>query len=270
MNIIVRSILHYIQTKEKHKNSILAGGAVRDEILGLVPKDYDILVPVTSKVEVPKLITEIANEFGIKIDTIRSKGKEYEEMTQNHVRGVTEFVHEDLKFDIIGVFEPDDEDFPSQAVNQFDYGLNMVYDTGSYVSEDNENFKYDSDHGYFSLINLKSVQNLPNAIERFNKFNEKSKAANKGEWSFRAPCLRLTAEQKEDDYVKIKSLKKKYSGMWANNPFAEVAQAAPAPFPNELPPQPFNLGLAQTQPLNWVDAVDAAVVEVLPELDNNF
>lgn len=255
MDIIVRSVLNYIQKQDTSKNAILAGGAVRDAIWGLTPNDYDICIPNEKSGFVKYIAQKLAEEFAI--TDMKSKTKEYE-ATNNKVNAVYTFNHEGLKFDLIGYKLPDDEEFPDAVINLFDFGMNMVYHNGAYESRDNEYFQDDLDRATMSLVNLKGMGDLPNAIHRYEAFN----ARTGGFLKFRAPCLKFKDEKKgELDWGGLKPKKKNVYGQPAA--LGQVAAAWAAAI--DAPPPP---AAAQAVGFNWAEANDP--VNEVPELDNNF
>lgn len=215
MDIIVRSVLEFIQ--QEKKNTVLAGGAVRDTILGVQPKDYDIFVPSSTPKDKKAIVAKLSKEFNI--DGFRDKHQDYEGTTIKSYKidpdafknegpdlqrldYVWNFTLEGKQIEVIGVREPDDEDFPTSIIQSFDYGLNMVYDNGSYVDDQNINFTNDFHYEWLSLINLRSISHLPNAIARFERLHMKFLETGR-RFKFKAPCLTLFGgEEKAEPKVK--------------------------------------------------------------------
>jgi len=208
LDIVVKGILEYVQSLEGHKNSVLAGGAVRDQIYGLVPNDYDIFVPSKHPRDIEYLIQSVGKEFNI--SDVLCKTKSYDthqtrgiSKHEQRLTSVWELVFEGKKIDLIGQRENDDEDFPFEVIKSFDYGINMIYDNGSYVDSEDENFRYDRDYQCMSLINLHDMSALPKLINRYQKFSKRYRDLTGGEFRFRAPCLQFTdkKEKKLDHYL---------------------------------------------------------------------
>lgn len=205
MDIVVKGILSYIQSLEGHKSSVLAGGAVRDEIFGLVPNDYDFFIPAQRPRDIEELARSISREFNV---SPLCKSKDYglfHKKAPSNGQGVLSvwgFTFEEKKIDLIGLQENDDEDFPFEVIRPFDYGVNMVYDNGSYVDTEASDFRHDRENFYMSLINLQDISGLPKAIQRFEKFNERQKTVTGTDLNFRAPCLEFKGkkEKRVDSY----------------------------------------------------------------------
>lgn len=203
MDIIARGVLEYIQKDQPE--AIIAGGACRDGVLGLVPKDYDIWVPANTVLNMPKLV----EEFGIK--DFRQKGKEYETaFHDNRIKAVWSFRVEDKEFDLI-TWKKDkgsEDDFPKQVINSFDYAINMVYYDGTGIDESHEEFNRDIRYQQISLINLASIGHLPNAMLRYYKMRDKIVEGLGEEFAFRAPCLSHISpkgmKEKSNSYAKAK------------------------------------------------------------------
>lgn len=213
MDIIIKSILDYVQSIEGHKNSILAGGAPRDILLGLIPKDYDICLPSNSPKQIHDLARSVVQEFNITDMVLKTQDYENQTAGKNpwgkllasagiskrvtmeaHIHKLTcvyGFSFEGKKIDLIGHKEDDDEDFANEVIQGFDYGINMVYDTGSYVYDENSFFSEDLSYRTMTLVNLPSMEELPKAMERYNRLSNRYKEAYGQGLRFRSTCLEL-------------------------------------------------------------------------------
>jgi hypothetical protein len=116
------------------------------------------------------------------------------------VTSVWGFKFEGKRIDLIGLQENDDEDFPFEVIRSFDYGINMVYDNGSYVDTECLDYRSDRDNHYMSLVNLHDIKGLPKAIKRFEIFNERQKKVTGEDLVFRAPCLELKGKKEKKEY----------------------------------------------------------------------
>lgn len=219
MDIVVKGILDYIQSLEGHKNTILAGGAPRDILLGLTPKDYDLCIPSRNNKQIHDLARSIVQEFNIQDMVLKTKEYDKQEGRLRNRSGVLVhtskltcvygFTFEGKKIDLIGHKEDDDEDFANEVIQGFDFGINMVYDTGSYVCDDNSNFREDLDYRSMTLVNLPSMSELPKAIERYNRLSSRYKEVFGNELRFRSTCLELNKpKSKVTGYDPMVSYKK--------------------------------------------------------------
>jgi hypothetical protein len=194
MDAIAKSVLQYIQQQKSH--AVIAGGAARDEYLSLIPRDYDIWVQ--GKYDFMGLISE----YDVK--DFRQKGTSYDKaFHDNGIREVFSFSVEGRSFDVMTYKDKyfEEDEFGKKVVEKFDFGLNMVYYDGVSIDDTNRNFRDDMDISTMSLINLESMEHLPTAIRRFEKFNQKfsvQQNAPENSWAFRAPCLKLLTEKKEE------------------------------------------------------------------------
>lgn len=202
MDVIVKGILDFIQGHKGYEDTVIAGGAVRDEIFNLLPNDYDFCIPIKNRKDLTNLSGIIQKEFGVS----PKKNDGYE-------NPVISFVFEGKKIDLIGHYYDgeSDKDFATQTIESFDYGLNMVYFNGSQICDDHEKFQSDKEYNEMSLWHLDGIQYLPKAMARFNRFNERTG----GNLIFRAPCLSILDQPEPKKKLNIKKTP------WNNPPIPE-------------------------------------------------
>lgn len=211
MDIILKPIVSFIQNLDGMSNAILAGGAVRDKMFGLEPRDYDIFVPTRDKKALRDAVDAIKKEFST--SNILSKTKEYDitSWSGGRIDGtslieVLNLKYKDRDIDIIGVNADDDEEFPTRTIESFDYGINMVYDTGRYIDDGHPKFRRDFDYHYMTLHHLNSLDYLPKAMRRFESFNERIKATHGYSFYFDSSILRIEPVKDKRDKYTTKSL----------------------------------------------------------------
>lgn len=268
MDIVIKSILSYIQSLSGHTNTVLAGGAPRDILLGLTPKDYDLCIPSRSPKEIHELARSIVQEF--KITDMVLKTKDYEDQGSKRPWGRGEkrlltiepthaskltcvygFTFEGKKIDLIGHKEDDDEDFPNEVIQGFDYGINMVYDTGSYVCDENSNFSEDLTYRTMTLVNLPSMGELPKAMERYTRLSNRYKEVYGEGLRFRSTCLELNKPKStvSDKYDPIS-----YKKLYGNSLYLDEATSiGPEPQWTAAAGQAVNFHPA-VQPATWAQA----------------
>jgi hypothetical protein len=259
MDVIVKGVLSFIQ--QEKKNSVLAGGAARDAIFKVEPKDYDIFVPTQDRKDVSKIMNALVDEFGL--SHLRNKTKEYGKTTvSTNLKNVNEFEIEGRKFDIIFVDEQDDEEFANNVVKTFDYGINMVYDDGNYLNDSNYLFTEDRAYGSMTLHNLKSMSHLPQMIDKFTRLNSKFG----GGFIFKSTCLSLKNDLPKELPKKKSWATTGYTVELVNEPGFLAPPPIPVPWPDiqEAPqaaPIPNEVNLAG----QFNQAVGAA-----PNFNDNF
>lgn len=289
MDIVVKGILDYIQSLEGHKNTILAGGAPRDILLGLTPKDYDLCIPSRSNKQIHDLARSIVQEFNIQDMVLKTKEYEdqgrvqrkrggalslsiaQEKLHTNKLTCVYGFTFEGKKIDLIGHKEDDDEDFANEVIQGFDFGINMVYDTGSYICDDNSNFREDLDYRSMTLVNLPSMSELPKAIERYNRLSNRHKEVHGYELKFRSTCLELNRPKSRVTGHDPLVLYKKYHELYDPEPStgwqpAQAMNAVPDMGTTQIGPA------APTWTTNPIFVGDAAIAssDEFNEFDDNF
>jgi hypothetical protein len=281
MDIVIKSILEYIQSLPGHTNTVLAGGAPRDVLLGLTPKDYDLVIPSKSPKEIHDLARSIVQEFSVTDMVLKTQDYKNQslgtgrrkkfslsiEPVKTHVSKLTcvyGFTFEGKKIDLIGHKEDDDEDFANEVIQGFDYGINMVYDTGSYVYDENSYFSEDLSYGTMTLVNLPSMEELPKAMERYNRLSNRYKETYGQELRFRSTCLELnkpktTVSDKYDPSIYKKYIMDNTPEVWGQTdgaigpePGWTTAAGQAVNFPSAMPAM--NPAPAWDQPVTHTEA----------------
>ena len=263
MDIVVKSVLEYIQKQEGHQFSVLAGGAVRDEHFGLTPKDYDLFIPSKNPRQMEELKNSMIKDLGIEDVILKTTVYEKLEVNGNpqNITSVYGFMYADKEFDLIGVKEEDDGDFADTVINSFDYGINMIYDDGVTKYAENSKFLDDLYGRRLTLHNIKTIDGLPKAMERFNKISEKLGGG------YRFYCPKLTL--KGDD--KLWRTKSKFIPPIYESGPAEATEAPP--FPNDwfttpaVEPTPT---IATTGGIGWTNATPTTTANTFTAAFNNL
>ena len=196
IDIRIRHILSYLRETEGAEQTILAGGAVRDSYLGIEPKDYDFFIPKNGfhkSLEVLKGMTESEPVFA---------KEKYGYADGLPIFSVCNFKYEGLDLQIMGSKYPNEEDFPQKVLNHFDFGINMIYYTGSSILEDTPEFHNDIDTMTMNLYNLTDLKYLPKYMDRYFRINRKLG----NQYLFNCPQLKLV--DKDGNEVKEESKKK--------------------------------------------------------------
>lgn len=247
MNIVVISVLNHIQTFAGCHNAVIAGGAARDEMFNVKPRDYDIWVPCKDNRDFHNSFQmfNLSNEFASLNPVITEKTVEYE--TMYHATEL-KFVYNmkldgDINIDIIGFTGDDDEDYGTTVVQSFDYGLNMIYHDGKSVDDSNENFQNDFNRHRMTLVNLKSIQEMPKAVGRFLTIKERYLNFGVANLEFDSTILKLTRD-------KIKPKEKMYN-TYISQSFDTLDQVI-----NPVPARPWS---TQTQAIH-IDDIAPAIV----------
>lgn len=182
MDILVRDIYSKLKAGSGVENIVVAGGCVRDFVLGGKFTDVDIYIPLNEikkrsnwSVSFPVLEHgfNIPKEFTL-VDSPISFN-EYKD-TINNVIMKYDLKWKDIDIDLMVVdtrgFDSDEESFGSFVTKGFDFGLNMIYYDGFTVVE-SEEFSYDKDRNILTLQKLESMGDLNLYLERASKIQKK-------------------------------------------------------------------------------------------------
>lgn len=222
MDIIIRGVLDFIQSVKGRENTVIAGGAVRDEVYNMEPNDYDFCIPSVKGRDMETLAGLVSKEFKVSVPL---KGDSHYGTHDHRITRVYTFEIEGKKVDLIGYYVENDEEFGDKVIKTFDYGLNMIYFNGSQVCNDNELYKADHEYSEMSLHNLDRMDRLPIAMKRYDRFNSRAPH----NFIFRAPCLELRRPEAEGKYNKKKSFASLYGGGFAGTSQDPVAIYNEAP-----------------------------------------
>lgn len=188
MDIIAREVLALIQKSEGFENSIIAGGSVRDFLLGQKEKtsDFDIFIPFVGNTEVSGIfwrsyenlleVLKQKNGSSLKFIDIYNGIDSYsgEPFFENTIIR-EKFEYKGKVFDL--VFSKVDTIDKYQSVGdfivgKFNFGINMCYFDGFSIIE-SDKFAKDLDNKTITLYTLTNINHLSHHINKFNKINEK-------------------------------------------------------------------------------------------------
>lgn len=129
--IIWHPLLTALASADDSLRFVVVGGACRDFMLGLVPKDIDIAVPLSSERDIEDLCNAIDDlpEFdGTEIMTYE-RSKEYEETQAGVLCGVieTNYTFNDVVIPVQIICRPAFSGGPLQGVSQFDWGILQMW-----------------------------------------------------------------------------------------------------------------------------------------------
>ena len=152
------------------KSAVIAGGMIRDAVLGGDWKDIDIYVPYNKEIDVYSLLYE-HEDFNI-IDV------KYGAMIQEGYRNkaLIEVIDAEyaggIKVQVMPYLLPDNDMFKYSLINDFNFGIDQaVYDGRSVHLSDA--FKEDKKRGTATLLKLDRLEQLPSAMEKFSRLKEK-------------------------------------------------------------------------------------------------
>jgi Poly A polymerase head domain len=247
MDIIVKKVLSIIQSNPDLSQTILAGGAVRDSILGMEPKDYDFCIPRVTHMSASNLVYQIMENLTkafpeMLILNPEEKGREYaQSVGVKRVYGVEILGR---KIDLIFTHFFNTEDFAQKVLDTFDYGLCKVYFDGNIVNDSDEHFQSDLSNNEMTLLKLESLSHLPKAIDRFNRINKRFKEATGMQLFWNCPSLIMVPQKSpEEEFKSLYSSDRKYR---LKSGYHEVS-AAPAQATENVPLQPWSGIQAQPQ-----------------------
>lgn len=195
LDVLGLSVLNYFKNIPVFKNSILAGGYIRDLICKKQFKDIDIFIPRNTVYDVMNGLQGLSSDYKvIKMGEAQNfhKFKSYS----------TGFVTYDLLYlDAIPIqiiMTPFRENFKNSLIDSFDYGLCQVLAEDQSIYGTAE-FLYDKKNNCASLLTLEDISHLPRHMKRFVRFTEKFP-----DLQFRCPRLKMNYEKKKEDTVKVK------------------------------------------------------------------
>jgi hypothetical protein len=191
VDIIVKTVLDFIQGQEGYENSIVAGGCIRDHFLEITPNDYDIFVPLNRKFL--DLKDSIGKEFGVDHFLDKTRTSDYGHQTD--ISEVNAFEFEGKKFDIIIKNYENDEDFGREVVGRFNYGYNMAYYDGVAIDDSHEFFQFDRNMYQMTLRTLEYMGQLPKAIEKYQNVNRRLNEIGKPNLIWDAHCLTMNKKE---------------------------------------------------------------------------
>ena len=191
IDVLGQSVYQDLLALPPFADSIIAGGYIRDIVLGGTFTDIDIFTPVlnvrmwldtleneylstqvvedpeTSRKKVEAYLGKDKHFTNIKYSTSRSKGYNFSTFKQ-----LIECKYMGIDIDIIAVpFTKKPELFPEYVLNTFNYHVDKMYYNGKIVIS-KEAFS-DVQSNSATLCKLDSMSELPNAFKKFEKMRVK-------------------------------------------------------------------------------------------------
>lgn len=198
-SVIGETALQELKKVESFKDAVIAGGYVRDSILGGIFKDIDIFIPARNSHEfidiVNRAFTTKPKPVEFRINNTTGKYDAFPAL-KGAIGNFTEFSdYDDNEYmtynnNYIGKFDckymgsipaqimghkfdsKKMSNFGDHVVNDFSYWIDQAYFDGSQVVE-SENFKKDRDNGTATLCRLEMIEHLPHALKKFERLKEK-------------------------------------------------------------------------------------------------
>lgn len=162
------------------KGSFLAGGALRDYVLGVEPKDFDVFVNYVDydpNVEGMKNIDYDSDEHA----------QEYEAVSEIAI--VMKGEVEGVKVDFIGIHEPD----PVKVIESFDTGISQIMYAAPGMMYKKAAFVTDLEN---KTVTVLRGDRMERTVARFKRFNEKMD----GQYTL---VVTPEAQQQADESVKV-------------------------------------------------------------------
>lgn len=159
----------FSQMKElpEFKDSVIAGGFVRDNHLGRPFKDVDVFIPYVNSKTMSALF-EFLN--------VNASKKDMKKYVTRAFNGKYDCEIEDPEY---GKLEVDfvlntlpSQGFGFSLCETFNYGLDMCFTDGKELFLTKE-FEHDVENSLIRLCNLDGVHNLPHVMEKYNRLKEK-------------------------------------------------------------------------------------------------
>lgn len=154
--------------KQFPPQAIIAGGAVRDFLLGVEPKDIDVFIPNTPPEQPSRISFEAfgcpSDRYGLfRIDGIYERQAEYEAL--NNICLVSTGTLHGYRVDAI---ELTDVITPLELVQTFDFGINQCwFDSVTHITG---NMIHDSQN---QVVTLYHTDRMDRSLKRFERFNER-------------------------------------------------------------------------------------------------
>jgi len=219
MDIRAKHILNSIKKVPGLEQSIIAGGACRDQYFNINPKDYDYFVP--NNYLVIDVLNKLIGSNGVKSE------KNYKYSKALPIVTVINWNYEGLDIQVMISRYRNDEDFSENVMKSFDFGVNKIFYDGTPILNDTDEFQKDINNQTMTLYGLTNIKYLPKYVDRYNRISSKLP----GKWEFKCPNLKLTTEVQDE--VSEKGIKWKTKSWQEGDVGQFVAQEFP-PVPQRV------------------------------------
>lgn len=176
-----------------YKSAVIAGGMVRDSVLEGDWKDIDIFLPI-DKTNPDKILIDISGQSDFKVENItmgHSISRNYRNV--NLISVIDLIYMGGIKVQIMPYDLPNDDMFKFNLINNFNYGIDQAVYDGKEIHL-SDSFMEDKKRNTATLLKLKSLADLPHAIDKFNRIKQKYPGI-----KFACPLLSIKKEKKKKE-----------------------------------------------------------------------
>lgn len=177
-------------------SAVIAGGMVRDAVLGSDWKDIDVFIPNSAFSE-NQLNVLLNNSSDFELVNLKYGNTISRSYRNINLIAVADLLYAGgIKVQIMPYDLPDDDMFKYSLINDFNFGIDQaVYDGKEMHLSDA--FKQDQKKSTATLMKLTSIEKLPHAMQKFFRLQEKYP-----DIIFKCPSLSIKKERKTKAKVK--------------------------------------------------------------------
>lgn len=176
-----------------YKSAVIAGGMVRDSVLEGDWKDIDIFLPI-DKTNPDKILIDISGQSDFKVENITMGNSISRNYRNVNLISVIDLIYMGgIKVQIMPYDLPNDDMFKFNLINDFNYGIDQAVYDGKEIHL-SDSFMEDKKRNTATLLKLKSLADLPHAMDKFNRIKQKYPGI-----KFACPLLSIKKEKKKKE-----------------------------------------------------------------------
>lgn len=167
--IVLPEAFYDLKKYDYFRHAVVAGGYLRDAVLGLAPSDLDIFVPTTSLSTFEDYITGTLMKDKDWNFTNYETGRRGYDKAQRFSK--FDCTYKGMDIDIMGI-RMNVEKFGNNLIESFPWANQQIFHDGKKVFS-SKYFDEDIEHGRMTLRNCTGINELSHLMEKYEKLNLK-------------------------------------------------------------------------------------------------
>lgn len=165
LDLQIPELFYRLKETDFGRHAVIAGGYLRDQVIGIPGKDVDIFVPYVGRNAFNEVLWDNVDKLGMAITNTTKGDYPDSQFLKFDIRC------DDFDIDLMGVRKNVDG-FGNTLVEDFPFGNQQIYFDGK-KCRTTPAFDQDVTNHYMTLYNCPSMENLPALMNKFKEVSDR-------------------------------------------------------------------------------------------------